>query len=90
MATKELTTKEMTDPKTGVTLTVNNVPYGSYLAAKAANELDEWFWEEVLVKAEHSDGSAVDWEELDLASASSLIELGVTGLLGKKVRRRRG
>ena len=47
MATKELTTKEMADPKTGVTLTVNNVPYGSYLAAKAVNELDEWFWEEV-------------------------------------------
>ena len=43
-----------------------------------------------MVKAEYSDGSAVDWEELDLASASSLIELGVTGLLGKKVRRQRG
>ena len=85
-----MTTKEMTDPKTGVTLTVNNVPYGSYLKAKADNELDEWFWNEVVVKAEYEDGSEVDWEGLDLASASGLMELGVTGLLGKKVRRQRG
>ena len=83
----ELKTKEMTDPKTGVTLTVNNVPYGSYLKAKQDGELDEWFWDEVVVKAEYSDGTPVDWQGLDLASASGLMELGVTGLLGKKVRR---
>ena len=82
-----MTTKEMTDPKTGITLTVNNVPYGSYVKAKADNELDEWFWQEVVVSAEYADGSAVDYEALDLASASNLMELGVSGLLGKKVRR---
>ena len=80
-------TKEMTDPKTGVTLTVNNVSYGSYMKAKADGELDEWFWEDVVQKAEYSDGSPVDWQGLDLASASGLMELGVSGLLGKKVRR---
>ena len=82
-----MATKEMTDPKTGVTLTVNNVSYGSYVKAKADNELDEWFWNEVVVSAEYADGSSVDWEALDLASASGLMELGVSGLLGKKVRR---
>ena len=40
-----------------------------------------------MVKAEYSDGTPVDWQGLDLASASGLMELGVTGLLGKKVRR---
>ena len=85
-----MATKEMTDPKTGVTLTVNNVPYGSYLKAKADGELDEWFWAEVVVSAEYSDGSEVNWEALDLASAAGLMELGVSGLLGKKVRRSRG
>ena len=85
-----MTTKEMTDPKTGVTLTVNNVPYGSYLKAKVDGELDEWFWNEVVVSAEYQDGSKVDYEGLDLASASSLMEMGVSGLLGKKVRRQHG
>ena len=45
-----MATKEMTDPKTGVTLTVNNVSYGSYMKAKADGELDEWFWEDVVAE----------------------------------------
>ena len=87
-----MATKKMTDPKTGVTVEVNNIPYGEYRrgAAQAEAEREDWFWEDVFVEATNREGEVINVDELDVASALSVVELAMTGILGKKVSLRRG
>ena len=44
---------------------------------------------EVFVEATKADGEVIDVDELDIASALSIVELAMTGILGKKVTSRR-
>lgn len=83
-------TKKITDPKTGVTVEVNNVSYGVYRQARTEEEREEWFWEGVFVEAVDREGQVIDVDELDVASALSIVELALTGILGKKATSRRG
>ena len=86
-----LTTKTITDPRTGArALVVNNVSYGSYRAAMAAEDVDNWFWDEVFVSAQDGEGNALDLNTLDIESVVGLQELAMYGLMGKKVKRGRG
>ena len=85
-----MTTKKMTDPKTGVTVEVNNIPYGVYRQARTEEEREDWFWEDVFVEATTREGEVIDVNELDVSSALSIVELAMTGILGKKVSSRRG
>ena len=85
-----MATKKMTDPKTGVTVEVNNVPFGTFRKARTEEEREDWFWEYVFVEATDKEGEVIDVDELDVASALSVVELAMTGILGKKVSSRRG
>ena len=87
-----MATKKMTDPKTGVTVEVNNIPYGEYRrgASQGEEEREDWFWEDVFIEATNRDGEVIDVDELDVASALGIVELAMTGILGKKVSSRRG
>ena len=85
-----MATKKMTDPKTGVTVEVNNVPFGTFRKARTEEEREDWFWECVFVEATDKEGEVIDVDELDVASALSVVELAMTGILGKKVSSRRG
>ena len=84
-----MATKKMTDPKTGVTVEVCNVSYGEYRKARDAQETDDWFWERVFIEATDREGQVIDVDELDVASAVAIVELAITGILGKKVSSRR-
>ena len=86
----QMATKKMTDPKTGVTVEVNNIPYGVYRQARTEEEREDWFWEDVFVEATNREGEVIDVNELDVSSALSIVELAMTGILGKKVSSRRG
>ena len=85
-----MATKKMTDPKTGVTVEVNNVPYREYRRARDEQEREDWFWEDVFIEATNRDGEVIDVDELDVAGALGIVELAMTGILGKKVSLRRG
>ena len=84
-----MTTKKMTDPQTGTTVTVNNVAYGTLRRARTEEEREDWFWGEVFVEATNAEGTVIDVDELDIASALSIVELAMTGILGKKASLRR-
>ena len=85
-----MATKKMTDPKTGVTVEVNNIPYGEYRKARDEEEREDWFWEDVFIEARDREGEVIDVNELDVASALKIVELAMTGIMGKKVSLRRG
>ena len=89
LRSKRMTTKKMTDPQTGITVTVNNVAYGTLRKARTEEEREDWFWGEVFVEATKADGELIDVDELDIASALSIVELAMTGILGKKASLRR-
>ena len=90
MTTKELKTKKMIDPKTGTTVEINNVSYGSYRQVRTEDEREDWFWGEVFIEATDREGVVIDVDELDVPSALSIVELAMTGILGKKASLRRG
>ena len=85
-----MTTKKMTDPKTGTTVEVNNIPYGVYREERTEQEREDWFWKDVFVEAIDREGEVIDIDALDVASALAIVELAMTGILGKKVSSRRG
>ena len=85
-----MATKKMTDPKTGITVEVNNVPYRTLRQASTEQEREDWFWDEVFVECTDREGEVLDVEELDIASALSVVELAMTGILGKKASLGRG
>ena len=85
-----MTTKKMTDPKTGTTVEVNNVSYGEYRQERTEQEREDWFWEDVFIEATDREGDVIDVNELDVPSVMSIVELAMTGVLGKKVSSRRG